>query len=85
MCWECSDILTKLLQGLIEGLRAHRKEDGSILLFRPEENAVRMRTGVDRLCMPAPSIEQFLEAVKLTVLANKRWVRMRGASCWVRT
>lgn len=25
--------------------------------------------------MPAPSVEQFLEAIKLTILANKRWVR----------
>ncbi|KAG2567964.1 branched-chain-amino-acid aminotransferase 5, chloroplastic-like isoform X2 [Panicum virgatum] len=65
-------------QGLLEGLRAHRKEDGSILLFRPHENALRMRTGADRLCMPAPSVEQFLEAVKLTVLANKRWVPPTG-------
>ncbi|CAL5015478.1 unnamed protein product [Urochloa decumbens] len=65
-------------QGLLEGLRAHRKGDGSILLFRPQENALRMRIGADRLCMPAPSVEQFLEAVKLTVLANKRWVPPTG-------
>ena len=74
-------MLIKLWQGLLEGIRAHRKEDGSILLFRPHENALRMRTGADRLCMPAPSVEQFLEAVKLTVLANKRWVRMQDISC----
>lgn len=65
-------------QGLVEGLRAHRKEDGSVLLFRPDENAFRMRVGADRLCMPAPNIEQFLEAVKLTILANKRWVPPTG-------
>ncbi|GJN26759.1 hypothetical protein PR202_gb14717 [Eleusine coracana subsp. coracana] len=65
-------------QGLLEGLRAHRKGDGSILLFRPDENACRMRIGADRLCMPAPSVEQFLEAIKLTVLANKRWVPPAG-------
>lgn len=64
--------------GLVEGLRAHRKEDGSVLLFRPDENAFRMRVGADRLCMPAPNIEQFLEAVKLTILANKRWVPPTG-------
>jgi branched-subunit amino acid aminotransferase/4-amino-4-deoxychorismate lyase len=65
-------------QGLLEGLRAHRKEDGSVLLFRPDENALRMRVGADRLCMPAPSVEQFLEAIKLTILANKRWVPPTG-------
>uniref|UniRef100_A0ACD5V3N9 Uncharacterized protein n=1 Tax=Avena sativa TaxID=4498 RepID=A0ACD5V3N9_AVESA len=65
-------------QGLVEGLRAHRKEDGSIVLFRPEENALRMRIGADRLCMPAPSVEQFLSGVKQTILANKRWVPPTG-------
>lgn len=77
----CSNVLIKLPQGLLEGLRAHRKEDGSILLFRPHENARRMEIGADRLCMPAPSVEQFLEAVKLTVLANKHWVRALHTSC----
>ncbi|KAK7330923.1 hypothetical protein VNO77_25129 [Canavalia gladiata] len=67
-------------QGLIEGLKAYRKEDGdgNILLFRPEENAVRMKMGAERMCMPSPTVEQFLEAVKATVLANKRWVPPPG-------
>ncbi|XP_010936201.2 branched-chain-amino-acid aminotransferase 5, chloroplastic [Elaeis guineensis] len=65
-------------QGLFEGLKAYRKEDGSILLFRPEENALRMRMGAERLCMPAPTVQQFVDAVKLTVLANKRWVPPTG-------
>ncbi|XP_044970453.1 branched-chain amino acid aminotransferase 2, chloroplastic-like [Hordeum vulgare subsp. vulgare] len=65
-------------QGLLEGLRAHRKEDGSVIVFRPEENALRMRIGADRLCMPAPSVEQFLSGVKQTILANKRWVPPTG-------
>ncbi|KAG6524708.1 hypothetical protein ZIOFF_014643 [Zingiber officinale] len=65
-------------QGLFEGLKAYRKEDGSILLFRPEENALRMRKGAERMCMPAPSVEKFVDAVKLTVLANKRWVPPTG-------
>ncbi|KAM4129300.1 hypothetical protein ACJW30_01G012000 [Castanea mollissima] len=61
-------------QGIIEGMRAHKKHDNSILLFRPEENGLRMKIGADRMCMPAPTIEQFVEAVKVTVLANRRWV-----------
>ncbi|KAM0926330.1 hypothetical protein ACQ4PT_003442 [Festuca glaucescens] len=59
-------------QGLFEGLKAYRKTDGSVLLFRPKENAIRMINGSDRMCMPAPTVEQFVDAVKLTVLANKR-------------
>ncbi|XP_062143623.1 branched-chain amino acid aminotransferase 2, chloroplastic-like [Alnus glutinosa] len=65
-------------QGLFEGLKAYRKQDGSILLFRPEENAQRMRLGAERMCMPSLTVEQFVEAVKATVLANKRWVPPPG-------
>ncbi|KAK9941733.1 hypothetical protein M0R45_007428 [Rubus argutus] len=65
-------------QGLFEGLKAMRKKDGRILLFRPEENALRMKMGAERLCMPSPSVEQFMEAVKQTVIANKRWVPPPG-------
>ncbi|XP_030975105.1 branched-chain amino acid aminotransferase 2, chloroplastic [Quercus lobata] len=65
-------------QGLFEGLKAYRTKDGNILLFRPEENAIRMRQGAERMCMPSPTVEQFVEAVKATVLANKRWVPPPG-------
>ncbi|XP_022762830.1 branched-chain-amino-acid aminotransferase 6-like [Durio zibethinus] len=65
-------------QGLFEGLKAYRKEDEGILLFRPVENALRMKIGADRMCMPSTTIEQFVDAVKKTVLANKRWVPPHG-------
>ncbi|XP_020978566.1 branched-chain amino acid aminotransferase 2, chloroplastic isoform X2 [Arachis ipaensis] len=65
-------------QGLFEGLKAYRKEDGNILLFRPEENALRLQMGAERMCMPSPTVDQFVESVKDTVLANKRWVPPTG-------
>ncbi|KAJ6811849.1 branched-chain-amino-acid aminotransferase 5, chloroplastic-like [Iris pallida] len=65
-------------QGIFEGLKAYRKDTGSILLFRPEENALRIMMGAERMCMPSPTVEQFVNAVKLTVLANKRWVPPTG-------
>ncbi|KAG8474860.1 hypothetical protein CXB51_031585 [Gossypium anomalum] len=60
-------------QGLFEGLNAYRKE-GNILLFRPEENALRIRLRAKRMCTLSPTVEQFVEAVKEIVLANKSWV-----------
>ncbi|XP_060187531.1 branched-chain amino acid aminotransferase 2, chloroplastic-like isoform X2 [Lycium barbarum] len=65
-------------QGLFEGLKAYKRHDGNILLFRPEENALRMMMGAERICMPSPYVEQFLEAVKATVLANERWIPPPG-------
>lgn len=55
-------------------MKAYRKEDGQLILFRPDQNAIRLQTGADRMCMPSPSIDQFIDAVKQTALANKRWV-----------
>ncbi|XP_022962480.1 branched-chain amino acid aminotransferase 1, mitochondrial-like [Cucurbita moschata] len=65
-------------QGLFEGLKAYRKDDGGVLLFRPHENALRMRAGADRMCMPSPTVEQFVDAVKQTTIANRRWVPPPG-------
>ncbi|XP_068665709.1 branched-chain-amino-acid aminotransferase 3, chloroplastic-like isoform X2 [Aristolochia californica] len=65
-------------QGLFEGLKAYRKHSGGLTLFRPQQNALRMQNGAERLCMPAPSIDQFVEAVKQTAIANRRWVPPTG-------
>ncbi|XP_010557542.1 PREDICTED: branched-chain-amino-acid aminotransferase 6 [Tarenaya hassleriana] len=73
----CSAILN-YGQGLFEGLKAYRTEDGRCRLFRPDQNALRMKMGAERLCMAYPSLEQFISAVKQTALANKRWVPPPG-------
>lgn len=66
-------------QGLFEGMKAYRRPDrAGYTLFRPEENARRMQRGAERMCMPAPSVEQFVHAVRQTVLANRRWVPPQG-------
>ncbi|XP_050216084.1 branched-chain-amino-acid aminotransferase 2, chloroplastic-like [Mercurialis annua] len=65
-------------QGVYEGTKAYRKEDGRLLLFRPDQNSIRMQMGADRLCMPCPSTDQFVDAVKQVALANKRWVPPTG-------
>ncbi|XP_057431138.1 branched-chain-amino-acid aminotransferase 2, chloroplastic-like isoform X2 [Lotus japonicus] len=65
-------------QGLFEGTKACRSENGRLLLFRPEENAIRMKIGAERMCMQSPSIDQFVDALKQTALANKRWIPPPG-------
>ncbi|CAF1705162.1 unnamed protein product [Brassica napus] len=69
-----SGVLYKGIKGLYEGLKAYRTEDGRIMLFRPDQNALRLQSGAHRLCMPYPSVDQFVSAVKQVVLANKKWV-----------
>ncbi|CAI0398133.1 unnamed protein product [Linum tenue] len=59
-------------------IKAYRTEDDRLLLFRPDQNALRMKMGAERICMPSPSVETFVDAVKETALANKRWVPPPG-------
>ncbi|KAK4478320.1 hypothetical protein RD792_017610 [Penstemon davidsonii] len=42
------------------------------------QNAIRMQFGAERMCMPSPSISQFVDAVKQTALANRRWIPPPG-------
>ena len=37
---------------IFEGLKAYRKADGSVQLFRPIENVRRMNRSAERLCLP---------------------------------
>ncbi|KAL0757837.1 hypothetical protein Bca101_095505 [Brassica carinata] len=63
---------------IYEGTKAYRKDNGKLLLFRPDHNAVRMQHGAERMLMPSPSVDQFVDAVKQTAFANKRWVPPSG-------
>ena len=61
-------------QETFEGMKAYRREDGKIQLFRPEMNAKRMINSNERLCMPAFPVEDFVEAVKALVKVEEDWV-----------
>ncbi len=61
-------------QGLFEGTKAQHAADGSIVLFRPDRNASRMREGARRLGIPPVPEEMFLDAVRAAVRENARWV-----------
>ncbi|MBN6074112.1 branched-chain amino acid aminotransferase [Aggregatibacter actinomycetemcomitans] len=65
-------------QQCFEGLKAYRCKDGSINLFRPDQNAKRMQNTCDRLLMPQVPTELFIRACKEVVKANERWVAPYG-------
>ncbi|HER1921892.1 TPA: branched-chain-amino-acid transaminase [Streptococcus pyogenes] len=65
-------------QQAFEGLKAYRTKDGSIQLFRPDRNAVRLQATADRLLMPQVSTEQFIDAAKQVVKANEDFVPPYG-------
>src|SRR5690554_5658475 len=61
-------------QSVFEGLKAFRKENGDIQLFRPEKNLERLNKSNDRLVIP-PIDEAFaLKAIKQLVKLEQDWV-----------
>ncbi len=66
-------------QQCFEGLKAYRCQDGSINLFRPDQNAARMQRSCARLLMPAVPTERFIEACRQVVLANERFIPPYGS------
>lgn len=61
-------------QETFEGLKAYRRADGQIQLFRPEMNARRMINSNERLCMATIPEDMFIEAVNALVKAEEDWV-----------
>lgn len=65
-------------QAIFEGIKAYRQEDGSIVTFRPEENAKRLQRSAERLAMPELPEEDFIEAIRQLVDADQAWVPAAG-------
>ncbi len=66
-------------QQCFEGLKAYRCQDGTINLFRPDENAKRLQRSCERLLMPAVPESLFLKACKAVVRANEEWLGPYGS------
>ena len=60
-------------QEIFEGMKAYKHPDGSIALFRPEENARRFNASADRMAMPHVPEELFIDAVTTLVKADRDW------------
>lgn len=72
-------------QEIFEGLKAYRGKDGSIYLFRPIDNIIRMGASAERMCMPPMDEEIFFAAIKQLVLLEKDWIpRSEGTSMYIR-
>ncbi len=65
-------------QEIFEGMKAYRHADGSIWLFRPEQNARRLAASARRLALPELPEAAFLESVQALVEADQAWVPEGG-------
>ncbi|MBE6852209.1 MAG: branched-chain amino acid aminotransferase [Ruminococcus sp.] len=72
-------------QEVFEGLKAYRTADGSVQLFRPEENFKRLNVSNERLVIPQVDVDFCVEALDKLVSLEKDWVpHSDGASLYIR-
>lgn len=58
---------------IFEGLKAYRRADGKVQLFRPIENVRRMNNSAERLCLPQIPEEDALKALTTFVNLEQDW------------
>lgn len=66
-------------QEIFEGLKAYRRKDGGINLFRPDQNAHRMHNSAKRLMMQPYPEDEFVKGVKAVVKADQEFVPPYGS------
>ena len=72
-------------QEIFEGLKAYRLADGTMALFRPEQNARRFQRSAKRLAMPELPEEMFLQSCRQLVEVDRHWFPpVEGGSIYLR-
>jgi branched-chain amino acid aminotransferase len=61
-------------QQVFEGLKAYQHADGSVWLFRADQNAARMIRSAARLALPELPPEDFLGSIEALIAADAAWV-----------
>ena len=70
---------------IFEGLKAYRRADGKVQLFRPIENIRRMNNSAERLCLPQMPEEVFMQALIEFVRLEQDWTPSdKGTSLYLR-
>ena len=70
---------------IFEGLKAYRRADGKVQLFRPMENIRRMNNSAERLCLPQIPEDDALEILTTFVRTEQDWTPSApGTSLYLR-
>ena len=82
---EPSAMVFHYAQEVFEGLKAYRNPQGGVQLFRPIENARRINSSCERMCIPQIPEETFVSAVEQLVELEADWVPdQKGTSLYIR-
>ncbi len=70
---------------VFEGLKAYRRADGKVQLFRPYENARRINNSAERIRLPQIDEDFFVKAIETLVKLDEAWVPKNfGESLYIR-
>ncbi|MCQ2479421.1 MAG: branched-chain amino acid aminotransferase [Clostridia bacterium] len=61
-------------QMMFEGMKAYRRPDGTIQLFRPDMNVKRMKSTCERMCMPYLPDDLLCAAVEAVIKEDADWI-----------
>jgi branched-chain amino acid aminotransferase len=71
-------------QEIFEGLKAYKRDDGGVNLFRPDANARRFWDSADRMAMAQIPESVFIEAVEQLVRIDRDWIPGGEGSLYLR-
>lgn len=72
-------------QGIFEGCKAYRNDDGRVALFRIDDNFRRMNRSAARMCMPQIDVDEVKDALIKLISMQKDWIPTEeGSSLYIR-
>src|SRR4029450_4053150 len=71
-------------QEIFEGLKAYKRDDGGVNLFRPDANARRFRDSADRLALGQRPGSGVMDAVEQLVRIDRAWIPGGEGSLYLR-
>jgi branched-chain amino acid aminotransferase len=71
-------------QEIFEGLKAYNLSDGSIALFRADQNARRFRASAVRMALPELPEAMFMQAIEELVKIDRAWIPGGEGSLYLR-
>lgn len=72
-------------QGIFEGMKAFLQPDGSIGVFRPDQNWARMNNSARRMCIPEFPVDVVEEGLEELLKLEKDWIpKEAGTALYIR-
>lgn len=72
-------------QGIFEGMKAFKRVDGSIGVFRPDQNWARMNRSAERMCIPQFPVDVVEEGLEELLKIEKDWIPdLPGTALYIR-